>query len=245
MQKGRRLRKIARLDIKSEKLLKPIRAEGLRNLGLAKDFSKRYYEKGIDEIIVVDIVASLYRRDPIWSVLQSISNHCHIPITYCGGVRSMKHVEEAIMNGADKVAVNTYAIESPAIIEAISRVYGSQCAIVMIDAKKVKSGWECYVDGGREKTGIQVLDWAKKAQDLGAGGIFLNSVDQDGVRNGLDIELVDAVTAIVSIPVVVSGGIGSLSHVDKLLKRSLVSGLACASALHYHSITIEQFMTRN
>ena len=245
MQKGRRLRKIARLDIKSEKLLKPIRAEGLRNLGLAKDFSKRYYEKGIDEIIVVDIVASLYRRDPIWSVLQSISNHCHIPITYCGGIRSMKHVEEAIMNGADKVAVNTYAIESPAIIEAVSRVYGSQCAIVMIDAKKVENGWECYVDGGREKTDVRVLDWVKKVQDLGAGGIFLNSVDQDGVRNGMDMELVDAVTSVVSIPVVVSGGIGSISHVDKVLKSSGVSGLACASALHYGDITVEQFITRN
>lgn len=245
MQKGSRLRKIARLDIKNEKLIKPIRSEGLRELGLAEDFSQRYYEEGIDEIIVVDIVASLYRRDPIWSIFRSISNHCYIPITYCGGVRSMKHVEEAIMNGADKVAVNTYAIESPAIIEAISRVYGNQCAIVMIDAKKVESGWECYVDGGREKTDIKVLDWAKKAQDLGAGGIFLNSVDQDGVRNGMDMELVDAVTMSVSIPVVVSGGIGSICHVDKLLKRSGVSGLACASALHYGDITVEQFMMRN
>lgn len=245
MQNSRRFRKIARLDIKSEKLLKPIRAEGLRNLGLAEDFSKHYYEKGIDEIIVVDIVASLYRRNPIWSILRSISNHCYIPITYCGGIRSMKHVEEAIMNGADKVAVNTYAMKSPTIIEAISRIYGSQCAIVMIDAKKVQNGWECYVDGGREKTDIKVLDWAQKVQDLGAGGIFLNSVDQDGTRNGMDMELVDAVTAVVSIPVVVSGGVGSLSHVDEVLQRSGVSGLACASALHFSDFTVKQFMMRN
>jgi len=245
MQNSRHIRKIARLDIKNEKLLKPIRAEGLRNLGLAEDFSKLYYENGIDEIIVVDIVASLYRRDPNWSILRSISNNCHIPITYCGGIRSIKHVEEAIMNGADKVAVNTYAMESPAIIERISRMQGSQCAIVMIDAKKVPNGWECYVDGGRETTGIKVLDWAQKVQDLGAGGIFLNSVDKDGTRNGMDMELVDTVIAAVSIPVVVSGGAGSLYHVDEVLKRSGISGIACASALHYGDFTVKQFIMRN
>jgi cyclase len=162
-----------------------------------------------------------------------------VPITIGGGLRSLADVEQALDAGADKVALNTAAIHEPELVKKVAKRYGSQCVVASVQAKRTANGWEAYMETGREKTGLQVLDWVKRLQDLGAGELLLTSVDQEGTKSGFDVQLVEAVNKAVSIPVVVSGGYGQPRHIQELLEGTVPSGICFASVLHYKSTTVE------
>ncbi|WP_216861279.1 imidazole glycerol phosphate synthase subunit HisF [Polynucleobacter sp. MWH-HuK1] len=227
------MRVIARLDVKNQFVIKGIHLEGLRKVGDPNQLAKAYYEAGIDEIILIDAVASLYNRNNLFSVLQKASEEVFVPITIGGGLRNLYDVEKALDAGADKVALNTAAIREPELIEKVAKQYGSQCVVASVQAKHTANGWEAYIETGREKTGVQVLDWVRRLQELGAGELLLTSVDKEGTKSGFDIPLVRAVNNAVSIPVIVSGGYGQPKHINELLEVTEPSGLCFASALHY------------
>lgn len=234
------MRLIARLDIKNEFVIKGIHLEGLRKVGDPNEMAKKYYLDGVDEIIFVDAVASLYNRNNLFSVISKASEDVFVPITVGGGLRSLEDVELALEAGADKVAINTAAIKNPQLIQEIAKRYGSQCVVASVQAKKVNDDWEVYVETGREKTGIKVIDWVKELQDLGAGELLITSIDKEGTRSGFDVRLVDAVNSIVTVPIIVSGGYGEAKHLVDLLKVTQPSAVSFASALHYKNTTIHE-----
>jgi cyclase len=227
------IRLIARLDIKGPNLIKGIHLEGLRVVGDPQAFAERYYEQGIDELIYMDIVASLYGRNSLTDIVRRTAHNIFIPMTVGGGVRSAEDVRTLLRAGADKVAINTAAIKNPALISEVSQHFGSQCMVVSIEAKRQAAGkWEAYTDNGRERTGRDVVEWARQAQELGAGEILLTSVDQEGTRKGFDAPLIAAVTSAVSIPVIASGGMGEVAHLIEAV-GSGADAVAMADVLHY------------
>lgn len=235
------IRLIARLDVKSEYLVKGIQLEGLRKLGNPNDFSKRYYKQGIDEIIYMDIVASLYERNSLLDIIKNATKDIFIPLTVGGGIRSTDNVRDALQAGADKVAINTACIKRPDLISDVANYFGSQCMVLSIEAKKISHNkWESYFDNGREKTGKDVLEWAKKGEDLGAGEILLTSVDNEGRQKGMDLDLIKAVSNSVSIPVIASGGIGSIDHISEVVNYTNVDAIAMAHVLHYDTCNLAQ-----
>jgi len=234
------MRVIARLDVKNQFVIKGIHLEGLRKVGDPNQLAKAYYEAGIDEIVFIDAVASLYNRNNLFSVIQKASEEVFVPITIGGGLRSLSDVEQALDAGADKVALNTAAIREPGLIEKVAKQYGSQCVVASVQAKRTANGWEAYMETGRERTGVQVLDWVRRLQDLGAGELLLTSVDQEGTKSGFDVPLVQAVNNAVSIPVIVSGGYGQPKHIAELLEVTEPSGLCFASVLHYKTATVDE-----
>jgi imidazole glycerol-phosphate synthase subunit HisF len=202
----RSTRLIARLDVKGPNVIKGVHLEGLRKIGPPNDLARRYYQQGADELIYMDIVASLYGRNSLGDILRTAAQEVFIPLTVGGGIRSVDDARHLLRCGADKVAVNTAAVRTPDLIRAISRRFGSQCMVLSIEAKQVApERWEVYTDNGRERTGLDVVEWARKAEHLGAGEILLTSVDHEGTRRGFDIALTRAVTSVVSIPVIASG----------------------------------------
>lgn len=233
------IRVIARLDIKGPHLVKGIQFEGLRKLGDPNEFSKKYYEQGIDELIYIDIVASLYERNNLTDIVKQTTENVFIPITVGGGIRSLKDVRELLRAGADKVAINTAALKRPELIREIANHFGSQCMVLSIQAKKVgEKKWVAYYDCGREKTEIDVVKWAQKAYELGAGEILLTSIDKEGTQSGFDYELVKEVSATVPIPVIASGGMGELSDFAEVVKKGEADAVAIGSVLHYNKTTI-------
>jgi cyclase len=232
------VRLIARLDIKSPNLIKGIHLEGLRKIGDPRVFAQRYYSAGIDEIIYMDIVASLYNRNSLSDLVRRTAEEVFVPITVGGGIRSLKDVENALRSGADKVAINTAAAARPELISEVAKRFGSQCMVVSIEAKRSAPGrWEAYTDNGREHTDREVVAWARQAVDLGAGEILLTSVDQEGTRRGFDIELTREVSTAVSVPVIASGGMGSVEHLVDVVKRGRADAVAMADVLHYARLT--------
>ena len=233
-------RLIGRLDIKGPNLIKSIRFEGLRVLGDPQEFAKKYYEAGIDEIIYVDTVATLYERVGIHSILEKTSQNVFIPITVAGGVRSVQNVADLLRSGADKVAINTAAVKNPDLIFQVSKRFGSQCMVLSIEACKQPNGsWEAYTDNGREHSNLNVLDWAIQAEKLGAGEILLTSVDFDGTMKGFDYDLIKLVSDNVSIPVIASGGFGAEEQFEKVVKDYHADAVAIGSAFHYDKFTVE------
>jgi cyclase len=232
------MRVIARLDVKNQFVIKGIHLEGLRKVGDPNQLAKAYYEAGIDEIVFIDAVASLYNRNNLFSVIQRASEEVFVPITIGGGLRSLGDVEQALDAGADKVALNTAAIRDPELIQKVAKQYGSQCVVASVQAKRTANGWMAYMESGREKTEMQVLDWVRRLQDLGAGELLLTSVDQEGTKSGFDVPLVQAVNSAVSIPVIVSGGYGHPKHIAELLDVAVPSGLCFASVLHYKTTIV-------
>ena len=234
-------RLIARLDIKGPNLIKSICFEGLRVIGKPHEFAKKYYQQGADEIIYVDTVATLYERVGIHSLLKETVKDTFIPITAAGGIRSIEDVNSLLRSGADKVAINTAAVKNPRLISDISKKFGSQCMVVSIEACRQTNGhWEIYTNNGRERTGIDVIEWSKKVSNLGAGEILLTSVNQDGTKKGFDIELVEKVANSISIPVIASGGFGKPEDFEKIINQCNVNAVAIASALHYENFTIKE-----
>ncbi len=234
-----RTRLIARMDIKGPNLIKGINLEGLRKIGDPREFAQRYYEQGVDELIYIDIVASLYGRNSLTDIVRHTAEHVFVPLIVGGGVRSVRDAEDLLNAGADKVAINTAAIASPKLIQAIARQFGSQCMVLSIEAKQITPGkWEAYTDNGRERTGLDVVNWARQAIDLGAGEILLTSVDREGTRKGFDVALTHAVSSVVPVPVIASGGMGSVEHMAQVVNEGLADAVAIADMLHYSRIEL-------
>lgn len=232
------MRVIARLDVKNQFVIKGIHLEGLRKVGDPNELAKAYYAQGVDEIMFMDSVASLYGRNNLFPVIRKASEEVFVPITIGGGIRSVDDVAQALDSGADKVAINTAAVHSPKLIEDVARKYGSQCVVASIQTKKVSGGWEAYIDAGREKTGLSALDWARRVVELGAGEMVVTSIDQEGTKSGFDVEVAQAINDSVTIPVIISGGYGQPRHIGDLWKRTQPSGLCFASVLHYKTATV-------
>ena len=235
------LRLIARLDIKGANLIKGIHLEGLRVVGDPQIHAAQYYQDGADEIIYMDTVASLYGRNNLVDVVSRATEHVFVPITVGGGIRSVEDARTLLRAGADKVAINTAAIKEPKLISQLSDVWGSSTIVLSIEAKKTGDNkWEAYTDNGRERTGLDVAQWAETGAKLGAGEIFVTSVDQEGTRKGFDCELVAEITKRVEIPVIASGGFGSLDHLSQLVKTAKPTGVAIADSLHYNRYSFDQ-----
>jgi cyclase len=238
------LRLIARLDVKAPHLIKGVHLEGLRKVGDPREFAERYYRDGIDEIIYIDAVASLYRRNTITELIKRTAENVFIPITAGGGVRSVDDVRALLRVGADKVAINTAAIRRPALIGEVARELGSQCMVLSIQAKRRGQGWEAYCDQGREHTGWDVIEWARQGQSFGAGEILITSVDREGTRQGFDIGLLKSVTGAVTIPVIASGGMGSVDHLIEAVIDGGVHAVAMAHVLHFGVLRVPEIRER-
>jgi cyclase len=233
------LRLIARFDIKAPNLIKGIHLEGLRVIGDPNDYARRYYEAGADELIYMDIVASLYDRNSLADIVERTSRDVFIPITVGGGVRSVDDARRLLRAGADKVAINTAAVKRPELISEMAQTFGSQCMVLSVEAKRNGNGtWEAYIDNGREHTGLDVIQWVRRGAELGAGEILVTSVDQEGTRKGFDVDLVRAVTAAVGIPVIASGGMGSFGHLQQVVEQGGADAVAMADVLHYGRMTL-------
>lgn len=224
---------IARIDIKNNYVIKGIHLEGLRKVGDPNEFALKYYNQGVDEIVFMDAVASLYDRNQLFDVIEKASNDVFVPIAVGGGIRNCDDVSKALEVGADKVIINTGAFRNIDLIYEIANKYGSQCLVGSIEAKKNGSKWYCYTDNGREPTDFEVGDWVNKLQEAGVGEILLTSVDQEGTKKGFDVDLIQYVDSIANRPIIVSGGYGTPKHALDLLRRVQPSALAFASVLHY------------
>src|SRR4051794_16829794 len=228
------VRLIARLDIKAPNLIKGVHLEGLRVIGDPHAHAVAYYEQGADELVYMDVVASLYGRNSLGDLLRRTVQDVFVPITVGGGVRSVEDVRTMLRCGADKVAINTAAVARPELIREASQRYGSQCIVLSIEAKQVAEGrWEAYTDNGRERTGVDVVEWAERAVELGAGEVLVTSVDREGTRRGFDLPLVRAVSHAVPVPVIASGGLGEPAHLVDVVNEGRADAVAVADALHY------------
>jgi cyclase len=237
----RNLRLIARLDIKGPNLIKGIHLEGLRVLGNPNEFALDYYKQGIDELIYMDCVASLYGRNHLGEIIKSAAKNIFVPMTVGGGIRSIDDAREILRSGADKVAINTAAVATPDLVKDVSRRFGSQCMVISIEAKKMSENkWEVYTDNGREKSGRDVVEWARECEMQGAGEILLTSIDQEGTRKGFDIELVKAVSESVDIPVIASGGMGSAADLTRVVSEGGADAVAMADILHYKRLKVAE-----
>ncbi len=232
-------RLIARLDCRNEHLVKTIRLEGVRKIGDPAEYAKRYDAEGIDEILYLDVVASLYGRNGLGELLQRTADECFVPVTAAGGVRSVSDVRELLRVGADKVAVNTAAIKRPELITEIAEQFGSQCMVIQIDAKRKNGGWEAYCDGGREPTGKDAIEWAAEAVERGAGEILATSIDHEGTASGCDSGLCRRISNAVSVPTVAAGGVGAARHVVDAAQAG-ATGVAMAGALHYGKVSLAE-----
>ena len=230
---------IAKLDVKPPYVVKPVHFEGLRKMGDPSELAKKYYNQGADELFYIDIVSSLYQREILFDDIEKVANELFIPFAAGGGVKSIDDFSKMFHMGADKVVINTYAIqENPNIIDQAAKIFGSQAVVVNIEAKKWKDYWECYTDCGRIQSQKSVSDWVSEVEQRGAGEILLQSVDMDGRRRGFDIELASKIVDLVNIPVVVSSGAGSLEDIKTLIEVASPSGVVIASLLHYEQATI-------
>ena len=233
------VRIIAKLDVKPPYVVKPVHFEGLRKMGSPAELAKKYYDQGADELFYIDIVSSLYQREILFNEIEQVANKLFIPFAAGGGVKSIDDFSKMFHMGADKVVINTHAIqENPDIIDKAAKIFGSQAVVVNIEAKRWKNYWECYTDCGRIQSQKDVSDWASEVEQRGAGEILLQSVDMDGRRRGFDIELASEIVDLVNIPVVVSSGAGSLEDIKTLIEVVNPSGVAIASLLHYEQTTI-------
>jgi cyclase len=230
---------IARLDVKGPNLIKGIHLEGLRVMGDPQEFATGYYQDGIDEIIYMDVVASLYGRNNLSHIVEHTARDVFVPITVGGGIRSVEDARGALRSGADKVAINTAAINRPELITEIAKHFGNQCVILSIEAKHMGGDkWQCFTDNGREPTNLNVIEWAKRGAELGAGEILLTSIDQEGTRKGFDIALTKGVTQAVPIPVIISGGYANMDDFEAAVNGAGVSAVAIADALHFKRTTV-------
>tara|TARA_A100001011_G_scaffold199930_1_gene208222 strand:- start:7616 stop:8455 length:840 start_codon:yes stop_codon:yes gene_type:complete len=235
------VRIIPRLDIKGPNLVKGIHLEGLRVLGEPSRFAKFYYEQGADELIFVDVVASLYQRNSLIEIIKNTANNIFIPLTVGGGIRTINDIKNVLRAGADKVAINTAAINNPDFIKSASREFGSSTIVIAVEVIRQTNGdYYCFTDNGREKTGINAFEWIKKVQDLGAGEIVLTSIDKEGTKKGLDLELINLISKITEIPLIAHGGIGRLEDFNEAFNYNL-DAIALSSVLHYNFIDNNDF----
>ncbi len=243
------IRIIPRLDIKGPNVVKGMHTEGLRVVGNPQEMALRYYDEGADEILYMDIVASLYQRNLDFDLLRSVAEDLFIPITVGGGIRSVGDIVNVLRAGADKVAINTYAISHPEFLAEAVNKFGSQCIMLSIEAKRTgENNWEAYTDGGREKTGVDAIKWIEKAIGLGVGEVVITSIDREGTKRGYDPDLVKAVTSFAPVPVIVHGGAGSKESVAEIISECQPDAIAAASVFHYKDFTIgelKRFLKKN
>lgn len=236
----RNARLIARMDVKGPNLIKGIHLEGLRVIGDPQEHAKRYYDAGADELLYIDIVASLYGRNSLHDIVSRTARDVFVPLTVGGGIRSIDDVRAMLRAGADKCAINTAAIRRPELVSEIAQVFGSQCMVLGVEAKRSGPGkWECFTDNGREFTGVDVVEWCRKGYEAGAGEILLTSVDQEGTRKGFDLDLIEAVAKVVPIPIIASGGMGTTDHMVDAYRRG-ADAIAIADMLHYKRATLAE-----
>jgi len=229
------------LDVKDGKVVKGIHFENLKIAGDPVENASFYSKEGADEIVFLDISATIEGRKTMVEVVKRVAEVVFIPLTVGGGINSIDDIEKLLSNGADKISINTAAVKNPKIIEESAKKFGSQCIVIAIDAKKIgESKWEVYIESGKKPTGIDVIEWAKKVEDLGAGEILLTSIDRDGTQDGYDIELTKSVSENVNIPVIASGGAGKLEHLYDAIVYGKASAVLIASLLHFRILTIPQ-----
>jgi cyclase len=229
------------LDVKDGKVVKGIHFENLKIAGDPVENASFYSKEGADEIVFLDISATIEGRKTMGEVVKRVAEVVFIPLTVGGGINSIDDIEKLLSNGADKISINTAAVKNPKIIEEGAKKFGSQCIVIAIDAKKIgESKWEVYIESGKKTTGIDVIEWAKKVEDLGAGEILLTSIDRDGTQDGYDIELTKSVSENVNIPVIASGGAGKLEHLYDAIVYGKASAVLIASLLHFRILTIPQ-----
>lgn len=234
-------RLIARLDVKGPDVIKGVHLECLRIVGKPAFLARKYYLNGADELLYIDTVASLYGRQNLLDIVNETSDKIFIPFTVGGGIRTLEDIKEFLKAGADKVAINTVATKNPELIKEAAKMFGSQCIVGSIEAKKIGDNkWEAYTDNGREKTGLDVVEWAKKLEGLGAGEILLTSIDAEGTKNGFDLALIKEVSEAISIPLIASGGAGTLEHIKECITQCNVNAVAVASVLHYNTLSISK-----
>ena len=228
------------LDVTAGRVVKGINFVSLRDAGDPVEIASRYDEQGADELTFLDITASSDGRDLILHVIEAVASRVFIPLTIGGGVRKIEDVRRLLNAGADKVSINTAAIQNPDLVSEASAKVGNQCIVVAIDAKRRADGWEVYTHGGRNATGLQAVAWAKRMEAAGAGEILLTSMDRDGTRNGFDLELTRAVSDAVGIPVIASGGVGTLEHLADGVIAGHADAVLAASIFHFGEYTVRQ-----
>lgn len=226
------------LDVRDGRVVKGVRFEGLRDMGDPAEQAARYDAEGADEIALLDITASHERRGTLLDVVRRTAAATFVPLTVGGGVRDEADIEALLAAGADKVSINTRAVQEPSLVERAARRWGNQAIVVAVDAKRRGDGWEVFVHGGRTATGIDALAWSQRAAELGAGEILLTSMDRDGTKDGYDLGLVRAVADAVPVPVIASGGVGTLAHLEAGLRQGRASAVLAASIFHEGTCTI-------
>jgi cyclase len=228
------------LDVDRGRVVKGVKFVGLRDAGDPVEIAKRYNEQGADELTFLDITASSDERDLILPVVESVAAQVFIPLTVGGGVRRVEDVRRLLNAGADKVAINTAAVQNPQLVADASGRYGAQCIVVAIDAKRSGARWEVFTHGGRRQTGLDAVDWARRMQEQGAGEILLTSMDRDGTRAGFDLALTRAVSDAVDIPVIASGGVGGLEHLAEGVLEGRADAVLAASIFHFGEFTVRE-----
>jgi cyclase len=232
------------LDVSAGRVVKGVNFVGLRDAGDPVEIAKRYDGEGADELTFLDITASSDERDLILHIVEAVAAQVFIPLTVGGGVRSVEDVRRLLNAGADKVSINTAAVQSPQLVKDAADRYGAQCIVVAVDAKRVAESsplsWEVYTHGGRRASGLDAMEWGRRMESLGAGEILLTSMDRDGTRQGFDLELTSAFSAALSIPIVASGGVGSLQHLADGVLKGHADAVLAASIFHYGEYTVRQ-----
>jgi imidazole glycerol-phosphate synthase subunit HisF len=228
------------LDVTAGRVVKGVNFVELRDAGDPVEIAARYNEQGADEICFLDITASSDERDILLHVIEAVASRVFIPLTVGGGVRKVEDVRRLLNAGADNVSINTAAVQRPELVQEASSIVGNQCIVVAIDAKKSATGWEVFTHGGRKPTGLDAVQWARRMEKAGAGEILLTSMDRDGTRDGFDIALTRAVSDAVGIPVIASGGVGSVEHFAEGVLGGGASAVLAASVFHFGDLTVRQ-----
>jgi cyclase len=228
------------LDVTAGRVVKGVRFVDLRDAGDPVEIAARYNEQGADEICFLDITASSDERDILLHVIEAVASRVFIPLTVGGGVRKVEDVRRLLNAGADNVSINTAAVQNPDLVTEASSIVGNQCIVVAIDARKKGDSWEVHTHGGRRPTGIDAVDWARRMERAGAGEILLTSMDRDGTKGGFDLELTRAVSDAVGVPVIASGGVGTIEHFADGVTRGGASAVLAASVFHFGELTVRQ-----
>ena len=228
------------LDVTAGRVVKGVNFVGLRDAGDPVEIAARYDEQGADELCFLDITASSDERDILLHVIEAVAQRVFIPLTVGGGVRRVEDVRRLLNAGADKVSINTAAVQNPELVREASGIVGCQCIVVAIDAKRSGSSWEVFTHGGRKPTGLDAVDWAKRMQQAGAGEILLTSMDRDGTKDGFDLGLTAAVSSAVEVPVIASGGVGALEHFAAGVVEGRADAVLAASVFHFGELTVRQ-----
>ena len=231
------------LDIKNGRTVKGVNFEGLRDAGDPVELAKRYSDEGADELVFLDITATLEKRKTLVELVKSIAREINIPFTVGGGIKSVDEIEELLKAGADKVSLNSSIVKNPSLINDASAAFGAQAIVAAVDAKKTGNSWNVYIKGGTEDTGLDAIEWMKETEKRGAGEILLTSMDRDGTKSGFDIAILEKVNSLLNIPVIASGGAGTIEHCIEAIQKGNADAVLAASIFHFREIEINDLKT--